>query len=87
MASLDAMGLVKGRRGGKARSPEALSYTLTLPISSPLSLQLEAQAEAEKRNIGQADYIHKEYDHIKKVKEDQEKHRIEINKCALPHCS
>ena len=39
-----------------------------------------AQAEAEKRNIGQADYIHKEYDHAKKVQEDLEKHRIEINK-------
>jgi chromosome segregation ATPase len=41
---------------------------------------LLAQAEAEKRNIGQADYIHKEYDHAKKVQEDLEKHRIEINK-------
>lgn len=41
---------------------------------------LVAQAEAEKRNIGQADYIHREFDHAKKVQEDREKHVIEINK-------
>ena len=45
-------------------------------------MQLVAQAEAEKRNIGQADYIHREYDHAKKVQEEKEKHRIEINKYA-----
>ena len=50
-------------------------------ISSAL-VQLVAQAEAEKRNIGQADYIHREYDHAKKVQEDRERHVIEINKYA-----
>lgn len=51
-----------------------------LKLTCNMALQLQAQAEAEKRNIGQADYVHKEYDHAKKVQEDQEKHRIEINK-------
>ena len=65
---------------------EKRSFPLLLDRSSRMTgacfMQLVAQAEAEKRNIGQADYIHREYDHAKKVQEEKEKHRIEINKYA-----
>jgi hypothetical protein len=42
--------------------------------------ELAAQADAERRNIGTADYLHHELDKAKKVVEDHEKHHIEFNK-------
>jgi chromosome segregation ATPase len=42
--------------------------------------ELAAQAEAEKRNIGTADYLHKELDHTKKVIEEKEHIHRELNK-------
>ncbi len=46
-------------------------------------MQLAAQAEAEKRNIGTADYLHKELDHTKKVIEEKEHIHRELNKYSL----
>lgn len=42
--------------------------------------ELVAQAEAEKRNIGAADYVHREVDHTKKVIEEKETIHRELNK-------
>lgn len=46
------------------------------------ALQLAAQAEAEKQNIGGADYVHKELDKYKNKVEEQEKIHIDINRSA-----
>lgn len=46
-------------------------------------MQLAAQAEAEKRNIGTVDSLHKEVDHVKNVIEEKESIHREFNKCVL----
>ena len=43
-------------------------------------LQLAAQAEAEKRNIGTVDSLHREVDHVKNVIEEKESIHREFNK-------
>ena len=46
-------------------------------------MQLAAQAEAEKRNIGTVDSLHKEVDHVKNVIEEKESIHREFNKYAV----
>ena len=47
-------------------------------------MQLAAQAEAERQNIGTADYLHRQLDKEKQVVEDHEQHHIEFNKYISP---
>ena len=44
------------------------------------STQLAAQAEAERQNIGGADYVHRELDQAKHKAEEHEKIHIDMNK-------
>lgn len=65
---------------------QELRYAVKKGLKIRWFLQLAAQAEAEKRNIGTVDSLHKEVDKYKNVIEEKESIHREFNKSASP-CS